>query len=34
MTGKVEIIARVVEMDNTDSWAKAGVMIRNMLSPG
>jgi len=31
MTGDGELIARVVSVENTDSWAKAGVMIRQTL---
>ena len=32
MTGDGEIVARVASLTNTNSWAKAGVMIRNTLS--
>ncbi|MBN2272598.1 MAG: lamin tail domain-containing protein, partial [Sedimentisphaerales bacterium] len=31
MTGDGELMARVVSVQNTDSWAKAGVMIRETL---
>jgi hypothetical protein len=31
-TGNVEVIARVVSVQNTDSWAKSGVMIRESLN--
>ncbi len=31
LTGDSEIIARVISMDNTDGWAKAGIMIRKSL---
>jgi hypothetical protein len=34
LTGPGSIIARVVSIDNTDPWAKAGVMIRETLEPG
>src|SRR5262249_5907012 len=34
MTGNGEIIARVQRIENTDPWAKAGVMIRETLIPG
>ena len=33
LNGDGEITARVTGMDNTDPWAKAGVMIRESLSP-
>ncbi|MHC4230238.1 MAG: PA14 domain-containing protein, partial [Planctomycetota bacterium] len=33
LTGSGIIIARVESVDNTNSWAKAGVMIRNTLDP-
>ncbi|MHC4750334.1 MAG: LamG-like jellyroll fold domain-containing protein [Planctomycetota bacterium] len=33
LTGAGSIIARVDSMDNTDPWAKAGVMIRESLDP-
>ncbi|HKX28706.1 MAG TPA: hypothetical protein VJ302_13490 [Blastocatellia bacterium] len=33
-SGDCEIHARVVSVQNTDLWAKAGVMIRQALSPG
>jgi len=32
LNGNGEIHARIVELDNTDPWAKAGVMIRDSLS--
>jgi fibronectin type 3 domain-containing protein/regulation of enolase protein 1 (concanavalin A-like superfamily) len=32
IAGDVEIIARVASQDNTDDWAKAGVMIRETLA--
>ena len=31
-TGNVEVIARVVSVQNTDPWAKSGVMIRESLN--
>ena len=31
-TGDIEITARVVSLENTDEWAKAGVMIRETLA--
>ncbi|MBN2592016.1 MAG: hypothetical protein JXA81_00810 [Sedimentisphaerales bacterium] len=34
LTGAGSIIARVISVDNTDPWAKAGVMIRETLEPG
>jgi hypothetical protein len=34
LTGPGSITARVLSIDNTDVWAKAGVMIRNTLEPG
>ncbi|HUU20507.1 MAG TPA: PA14 domain-containing protein [Sedimentisphaerales bacterium] len=34
LTGPGSIIARVMSVDNTDPWAKAGVMIRETLEPG
>ncbi|UCE47773.1 MAG: discoidin domain-containing protein, partial [Phycisphaerales bacterium] len=34
LTGQGSIIARVESIDNTDPWAKAGVMIRESLDPG
>ncbi len=34
LTGNGSIVARVESLDNTDPWAKAGVMIRESLSPG
>jgi hypothetical protein len=34
LTGPGSITARVVSIDNTDPWAKAGVMIRETLEPG
>ncbi len=33
LSGDVEIITRVVSLENTNGWAKAGVMIRNSLAP-
>jgi hypothetical protein len=33
LTGPGSIIARIVSVDNTDPWAKAGVMIRETLEP-
>jgi hypothetical protein len=33
LTGAGTIIARVVSVENTDVWAKAGVMIRETLNP-
>lgn len=33
LIGDGEVIARVVDIENTNSWAKAGVMIRSSLSP-
>lgn len=33
VTGDVEITARVVSQQNTDPWAKAGVLIRDSLDP-
>jgi len=33
LTGSGTIIARVVSVENTDVWAKAGVMIRETLDP-
>ena len=32
-TGDGQITARVISQDNTNSWAKAGVMIRDSLTP-
>src|SRR4051812_35432087 len=32
LTGDGELVARVVSLDNTDAWAKAGVMIRETLT--
>ncbi|MBN2000281.1 aryl-sulfate sulfotransferase [candidate division KSB1 bacterium] len=32
--GDAEITARVVSVENSDPWSKAGVMIRNSLTPG
>ena len=32
LTGDGTIVARVVSLDNTDAWAKAGVMIRESLN--
>jgi subtilisin family serine protease len=34
LTGDGEIVARVAAMQYTDEWAKAGVMIREDLTPG
>jgi len=34
ITGDGEILARIVTMDNSDEWNKAGVMIRESLAPG
>ncbi|HEX8060963.1 MAG TPA: discoidin domain-containing protein [Cyclobacteriaceae bacterium] len=34
ITGDGEILVRVVSMDNTDVWNKAGIMIRETLAPG
>jgi len=34
LTGPGSIIAKIVSVDNTDPWAKAGVMIRETLEPG
>jgi regulation of enolase protein 1 (concanavalin A-like superfamily) len=34
VTGDVTIVARVASVENTDPWAKAGVMIRETLSGG
>jgi len=34
LTGDGEIVARVATLQNTDPWAKAGVMIREALTPG
>jgi hypothetical protein len=34
LTGAGEIVARVESVDNTDPWAKCGVMIRETLDPG
>ena len=34
LTGVGSIIAKVESVDNTDPWAKAGVMIRDTLDPG
>ncbi len=31
LSGDGEIVARVVSLDNTDPWAKAGIMMRNTL---
>lgn len=33
-TGVGSIVAKVLSVDNTDPWAKAGVMIRETLEPG
>jgi len=34
LTGTGSIVAKVLSVDNTDSWAKAGVMIREILDAG
>ncbi len=34
LTGDGEIIARVASLENTDGWAKAGVMMRETLAAG
>jgi hypothetical protein len=34
LSGTGSIVARVVSVQNTDQWAKAGVMIRETLEPG
>ncbi len=34
LSGDGEIIARVTTLENTDPWAKAGVMLRETLQPG
>jgi hypothetical protein len=34
LTGVGSIVAKVLSVDNTDPWAKAGVMIRETLEPG
>ena len=34
MTGNVTVIARVASIQNTNAWAKGGVMIRETLDPG
>ena len=34
LTGDGSIIARVINVEDTDSWAKAGVMFRNALTAG
>jgi regulation of enolase protein 1 (concanavalin A-like superfamily) len=34
MTGDVEVVARVRSVDYASAWSKAGVMIRQSLSPG
>jgi len=34
LTGPGSIIARIVSVDNTGPWAKAGVMVRETLEPG
>jgi hypothetical protein len=34
LTGPGSIVARVLSVDNTDPWAKAGVMVRDSLSAG
>ena len=34
LTGVGSIVARVQSVDNTNNWAKAGVMIRESLDPG
>ncbi|MBN2473869.1 MAG: lamin tail domain-containing protein [Pirellulales bacterium] len=32
-SGDTEVIAKVISVQNTDSWAKAGVMIRDSMAP-
>jgi hypothetical protein len=34
LTGAGSIVSRIVSVDNTNPWAKAGVMIRETLDPG
>jgi len=34
LTGAGSIIARVISVENTDPWSKAGLMIRETLEPG
>ncbi len=34
LTGNGTILAKIESVDNTDPWAKAGVMIRDSLDPG
>ncbi len=34
ITGDGEVLARIVSLDHTDDWNKAGVMIRETLAPG
>ena len=34
LSGTGSIVAKVLSVDNTDPWAKAGVMIRETLEPG
>ncbi|SEM06442.1 Por secretion system C-terminal sorting domain-containing protein [Aquimarina amphilecti] len=34
LNGNGEIIAKIESVDNTNNWAKAGVMIRETLNPG
>ena len=34
VTGDMEVVARVATVDNVASWTKAGVMIREALTPG
>jgi hypothetical protein len=34
LSGDGEIVARVISLQNTNDWAKAGVMIRETLKPG
>ena len=34
LTGDGEIIARVASLENTDGWAKAGVMVKKGAEPG
>jgi hypothetical protein len=34
LTGPGSIVAQVLSVDNTDPWAKAGVMFRDTLEPG
>jgi hypothetical protein len=34
VTGNTQIVAHIVSIGNTDPWAKAGIMIREALTPG